>query len=376
MVRKLILVSLFAALFISINSCSNPDTKAEETETKIPVETMSANLGQVVQSLSYYGDINAEFEVKVFSKIPDRIEKFFVDDGDKVSPGATIAKIYASTIEQAVLQAKAGLVAAQAQEANLRVEFERATRLQSENAMSKQQYDAIETQYEAAKAQVNQAEAILASSKSQLKDASVTAPIKGIIGKRYYETGDMASPALPLVSIVQMDRVKLTFDATEEDLGKLAIGQQATIMVKSYPDKSFKGKIIKISPILDPLTRMVEVEVLIDNPQHKLKPGMYAEILVTTGILDNFIVIPRYATLENITVESSEGKDVLSKNYYVYIIKDGKAEQRKLQVEYVNHENIAVKNGLEISEQIVISGQNNLRDGIAVTIANEEASTL
>ena len=375
MKRMMIPLLLIALMALVINGCSKQKSKAEE-EVKIPVEVMTVKLGEVVQSLSYNGDIKAEYEVKVFSKIPDRIEKLFVEVGDEVRKGQPIAKVIATTIEQAVLQAEAGLVAAKAQEANLRVEFERAQRLMNENAMSAQQFDAIKTQCEAVKAQAEQAEAMAKTAKSQLADATITAPISGIVGNRYFEAGDMASPAMPLVTVVQMERVKIIFNATEEDLGRLALGQKSLIKVKTYGDIPFEGKVVKISPVLDPMTRMAEVEILIDNPDRKLKPGMYAQVEVITGVIENVMVVPRNATIESTSMERINGEDEVVKNYFIFIVDSSKAQQRKLKIRYVNHRYVAVDSGIVIGEKLVISGQNNLREGVAVSIANEEGKEL
>ncbi|RKY83812.1 hypothetical protein DRQ11_12500 [candidate division KSB1 bacterium] len=370
--RTIIFFLTIVILTALVSSCSRNDSSGEEAETVIPVKIMTVALGNVVQSLNYNGDVEAEYEVKVFSKIPDRIEKFFVDEGDRIAKGAPIAQILATTIEQAVTQAEANLAAVKAREANLRLEYERAQRLFRENAMSKRQFDAISAQYEATKAQVRQVQAALASARTQLNDATVTAPIAGIIGNKYYQAGDMAMPTLPLVSIVKMERVKITFDATEEDLGKLAIGQNAVVRVKSYPGLSFEGEVIKISPVLDPVTHMAKVEVLVNNSAHKLKPGMYAQVEVTTGVIRNVIVVPRHVTIENTSLERVNGKDKVIKNYYVFVVKNNQAEQRKLNVQYVNHESIAVDSGIKVGEKLVIAGQNNLRDGITVSIVEEE----
>ena len=364
---------LIAIMGFTLMNCSSNETNSNESTEKIPVEITTVEQGNLVQLLSYNGDIEAEYEVKVFSKISDRIEKFYADEGDFVRKGNPIAKIIATTTEQSVRQAEAMLGAAKAQEANLKVEYERAKRLHNENAMSKQQYDAIETQYEAIQAQAEQAEAALASAKSQLDDALVSASISGIIGKRYYDEGDMANPTQPLVSIVQMDRVKITFDVTEVDLGKIKIGQDAVVKVKSYPDQQFKGKVIKVSPVLDPLTRMAEVEVLIDNPDHILKPGMFAQVEVTTGVIENTIIIPRFATIENTTLENINGDERVIKNYYVFVVDSNKAEQRKLDVRYSNHINLAVNGGIEVGEKLVTLGHNLLRDGSPVMVVNEES---
>jgi len=363
-------------LSILLIGCGKSKSTADQVEEKVPVEITTIQLGDVIQSINYNGDIKAEFEVKVFSKIPDRIEKFFVDEGSVVKKGDPIAQITATTIEQAVRQAQAGLEAAQAQEANLKVEFDRAQRLNSENAISKQQFDATKTQYEAVKAQLEQAKAGLTSIKSQLKDATVSAPISGIIGNRYLETGDMANPAMPLVTIVQMSRVKITFNATEEDLGKLAVGQKANITVKSYPGRLFEGKVTKISPVLDPFTRMAEIEVMIENSSGVLKPGMYAQVDVIIGIIKNTMVVPRFSAIESTTMENLNGSDQVVKNYYVFVVDNGRAIQKKLDVFYVNHKSLAVRAGIQIGDKLVITGQNNLRDSMAVTIAKEEGNAL
>jgi len=372
--KRFLKIYLFTAMMgIALMNCNSNEKGSNENTEKIPVEVATVELGDLIQSVNYNGDIEAEYEVKVFSKIPDRIEKFYADEGDFVRKGNPVAKIIAMTVEQSVRQAEAALVAAKAQEANLKVEYERAKRLHSENAMSKQQYDATQTQYEAITAQTEQAEAYLASAKSQLDDASISAPISGIIGKRYYDEGDMANPALPLVTIVQMDRVKITFDVTEVDLGKIKIGQDAVINVKSYPDQQSKGRVIKVSPVLDPLTRMAEVEVIIDNPDHQLKPGMFAQVEVTTGKIEQKIIVPRFATIENTTLENINGEEQVVKNYFVFVADSNKAEQRKLDVMYVNHRYLAINSGIEVGEKLITLGQNLLRDGSPVMITNEDS---
>jgi membrane fusion protein, multidrug efflux system len=365
MFRKLFFMLTAASLVMMTAGCSK--SKAKD-EVKVPVKVAAADLGNVVQLLAYSGEIQAEYEVKVFAKIPDRIEKFYVDMGSRVGVGTPLAKIYAMTLEQGVLQAEGGLAAARAQDANLNTEFVRAEKLYKESAMSKQQYDAIRTQCEAAKAQLQQAEAAVASVRDQLEETTVKAPIAGVVGERYYDAGDMANPAIPLVRIVQMDRVKLVFQAAEQDLGRLAVGQETEIRVKSYSGRAFKGRIQKISPVLDPMTRMAPVEVIASNPGHLLKPGMFAEAEVKTGTLTNVLTVPRYAAIENTSMETENGKDRVVKTYFVFVVSDsGKVAQRSLEVTYVNQVNIAVKSGLKRGETIVVAGQNNLRDGMSVT---------
>jgi RND family efflux transporter MFP subunit len=350
MMKKL---SFLGLLLILILAGCQKSGKTEE-EFQVPVETVKVDFGNVEQSLFFNGDIEAEIEVKVFAKIPDRIEAFHVDEGGFVRKGDPVADILATTIEQAVRQAEA-------YKNNMESEYVRAQRLNQQGAMSQQQFDAIETQ-------VTQARAAFTSAQSQFGDATVLAPISGIIGKRYYETGDMANPAVPLVSIVQMDRVKLILQAAEQDLGRLAVGQDAEIRVKSYSSEAFRGRVSKISPVLDPMTRMAQVEVLTANPGHKLKPGMFAEVEVKTGTLKQVLTVPRYAAIENTSMETVDGREQVVKKYFVFVVGDSnKVEQRSINVIYINQINIAVESGLERGETIVVSGQNNLRDGMSVT---------
>ena len=315
-----------------------------------------------------------EVEIQVFSRVPDRIEKLLVDVGDRVQQGALIARVRATAIEQAVLQAEAALVAARAQEANIRLEYERSQRLFNEQAVSQQQLDGIKTQFEAVTAQREQGEAMVKSARSQLHDAQITSPITGIVATRNYEEGDMASPARPLFSIVQMNRVKVAFDVGESDLGLLKAGQSAEVKVKSYPDRAFKGKVAEVSPVLDRMTRMAGVEVVLDNPGGILKPGMFARVEVRTGTLENVIVVPRYATIENTAMDRQDGKDVAVKNYYVYVVTGDRAVQRKLGVAYMNHEQVALTSGLSDGERYVTSGQHALRDSARVLVTGQEES--
>lgn len=358
-----IIVTALAAVLIA---CSSKKDAAEGE--KVPVEVATAQRRSVERTLAYDGDIKGEFEVQVFSRIPDRIEKFLVDVGDRVRQGALIARVRATAIEQSVLQAEAGLVAARSQEANVRLEFERSQRLFQEKALSQQQLDAIKTQFEAVTAQREQAESMVKTAKSQLNDAQITAPISGVIATREYEDGDMASPARPLVTIVQMNRVKVAFDVAESDIGMLKTRQSAEVRVKSYPDRVFHGTVSEISPVLDPVTRMARVEVALDNRDQVLKPGMFARVEVSIGSLDSVIVIPRHATIESTSLAEDGRKKDVTKNFAVYVVKGDRVELRKLGVAYVNHEYVALSSGVSEGEQFVTVGQAALRDSSLIVI--------
>ncbi len=371
MKRFILLLGLTTLLAIFAMSCSKPGSTAKEANNKIPVEVAEVMTSTVEKELTYTGDIRAEQEVKVFSKIPDRIVSFKKDEGDYIAKGDTIALIEATSIEQAVNQTKAALMSAKAQLVNLESEYRRAQRLQKENAISKQQFDGIATQYEATQALVEQSEAALAQAKSQLADAAITSPISGIIGVRNYDQGDMAGGQFPLVSVVQMRQVKVEVNVPEQDLGVLEPGQCATVSVRSFPDEEFDGTINKIRPVLDPMTRMGKIEILVDNKDRRLKPGMYAEVSICVKTFENAVVVPKHAIIEKTEMQRINGQDVAVVNSQVFIEQDGIALLRDIDVTYANGTNAVVSGGVQPGEKIVVIGQQSLKDSSQVKILAE-----
>jgi len=121
------------------------------------------------------------------------------------------------------------------------------------------------------------------------------------------------------------------------------------------------------------MTRMATVEIILPNPGHLLKPGMYADVKIITGVLRDVLVVPRYAAQERTSMRKINGRDQVIKDYYVYVVDDSlRAEERKLDVTYVNSESLAVEEGVKEGERLVTAGQNNLRDRAPVIIAEEE----
>jgi len=369
LIVSIIILSL-SSLFLT-NCGQKGNTNESEDSLKIPVEIASVVRKTVLKEVKYTGDIRAEQDVKVFSKIPDRILSFEKDVGDYVTKGDVIARIEATKIEQAVIQVKAAMVSARAQMANLEAEYKRGERLIKENAMSQQQFDAVATQYEATQALVEQSEAALVQAKSQLADAKVTAPISGIIGVRNYEQGDMASSPLPLVTVVQMDRVKVEINAPEQDLGQLKVGQCANLSVLSYPDETFTGTIYKIHPVLDPITRMSKIEIIVDNTDKRLKPGMFAEVQICVKTLENVLAVPKYAVIENTELKRINGEDVAVINSQIFVENDGIAHLRDVDISYTNGVVSVVSTGVEEGENIVVVGQQSLKDSAKVKVVNK-----
>jgi len=301
-----------------------------------------------------------------------------VDVGDAVKKNQILAIVDNEKIKQAVIQAEAGLEAARAQFKNIEAEWTRTQKLYEANAISKSQFDALNAQREAARSSVKQAEAGLATMRNQMSDSYITAPISGVIASRLLEEGDQAAPAIPVFSIVKMNPVKIQIEIVENQIGLVKVGQKAHIKVESYPTVQFEGKIFKLNPTLNPITRTIGAEVLVENPEYKLKPGMFARVEIIIDKHEDVLVIPKYAILENTRLEYLGGEITNSRvvvEKFVFICQDTIALKRFIRTGIENGNRIEIIEGLDDNEEIVIVGQHNLDDSSRVEIITKRSAS-
>jgi len=369
-------VTLSTILMIGACSQSKKDARSNVV-AKIPVEVMDISVGTIESKIGFLGNISAFQEVKVYSTVPTRIVSMKVDVGDVVKKSQILAMVDSEKIKQAVIQAEAGLESAKAQYKNIDTEWNRISRLYQENAVSKSQYDAVKAQREAARSAVKQLEAALATAKTQLKDCSITAPISGIISSRLLEQGDQAIPSVPIFTIVKMDQVKIQIEVVENQIDLVKIGQKAHIRVEAFPDEVFEGEISKINPTLNPATRTIGAEVLINNPEYKLRPGMFAKVEVVIDRHENSLLIPKFAILENTRLKYLGGELTNSQviiDRYVFVIKDSTALKKDIETGFVDGNVAEVLKGLSRDDLLVTTGQHNLQDSSKVEIVAKRSS--
>jgi len=308
------------------------------------------------------------------------------------------AKVQAKpeVIAATVQEARAGAAAAKAQLAelaanlrNLEREKDRMIRLCEQGSCTEQLRDKAVTAYEAgvesnraleaqlkraeanvalaeaqtrelAEAGVVQADAALKQAEVALSDATIEAPIDGVIGKKFTEEGDMVGPGKALVKIVQIDTVKVIGSITERYLSVLAPGKTPVeVSVDAYPLEEFGGVVYIVGVEVDRPTRTVRVEVRVANPEHRLRSGMFARMNVIVGKRENVTVIPESAVLR-------QGDEV-----YAYVVNGTHARRSALKLGLSAGGLNEVVAGLKSGDQVIVRGQRLVQDGAEVVAVEE-----
>jgi len=194
----------------------------------------------------------------------------------------------------------------------------------------------------------------------KFEKAPVESPIAGIIGRVYVDIGENVTTQTPIALVVDMRRMEIDLDIPEKYYAKVAIGQNATISVDTYPDEKFSGQVAKISPVVDLATRSAPIEILIDNPEQKLHSGMFAKVK---------LVISEHKDVPIILKEAVMGKEP---DLYVYVIEGNKAILRKINLGIRQDAQYEVREGLKQGDLVVIVGQQRLYEGAQVAMEEEK----
>jgi RND family efflux transporter MFP subunit len=271
-----------------------------------------------------------------------------IQDGDQVRKGQVLARLRETEYRDQVADADAGLGQA-------RADYERTSQLYENRSTSRAEYDAAYARYTAAQARRSQAAVALG-------DATLRAPLDGVILRRGAEVGSLAGPSAPAFSIAATRVVKVVFGVPDVVVARLKLGQTVPIQAEALPGVSLEGRITRISPSADPNSRVFEIEAALPNPQGRLKVGMLATLRLGNEAADPALVVPLAAIVR-------PAGDTAT--YAVYVVADSSATTarlRRVRLGEVSGNLIAVREGLRAGEQVVVRGATIVTDGQAVQI--------
>ena len=210
-----------------------------------------------------------------------------------------------------------------------------------------------------AKTARTQAEVSLKLAQKRLRDATIYAPISGIVSKRYLDLGGMALPTAPLFEVVNIDTVKASVDVIEAQLSQLALNQHARIEIDGI-DTPMSGNIAFISPTLEAMRRTATAEVYIDNPDGAIRPGMFAKVIVPVKVHTDAILISRISLIGDVDTNTQN----------VFIVEDGVTRRQSVQIGLLRGDHAEVLNGISEGDAVVTAGQHSLKDGEGVRVVN------
>lgn len=263
---------------------------------------------------TFSGALEAESRLVVAPKVAGRVEHLVVDLGDPVERGQTVAVLDDAEFAQAVKQAEAALAVAKANLAQAqsaleitRRENQRVVELRERGIASDSEYDQAqadllekEAQFKVAEAQVNRAAAALESTKIRYGYTRVTVDwsegdSERTVAERYLDEGETVSANEPILLVVELDPIVAVISVTERDYGRLGVGVGARLQTDAFPGEVFEGHIARIAPVFRESSRQARVELTLDNPEARLKPGMFIRAMITVDHVDEATVVPESA---------------------------------------------------------------------------------
>ena len=370
------------AIFGHIQDRPGP-AKGSKASRPAPVEVARIKHGPIVLRRTFSGALEALAEFVAAPKVSGRVERLVVNIADTVTRGQVVAELDNAEYVQAMAQARADLVVARANLAKAKSgldtsvrEFKRTRSLRERGIASDSEFDVVEAdhlskqvQLEVAEAQVTKAESSLETANIRLGYTKVTAGWTGgdehrVVAERYLDEGQTVAANEPLLLIVDLHPIIGVVFVTERDYARLRPGQLVSLTTDAYPGERFSGRIDRIAPVFRRSTRQARVEMTIENPRFRLKPGMFIRATVEMDRVPDTTIVPEEALTSRgdtsgVFVVSEDGRTVTWRPVQVGIREGGWA-----QVE-----------GEGLYGRVVTLGQQLVNDGSNITIPAEHKET-
>jgi len=338
-----------------------------------PVNVQPVERADLTRELLYVADLEASASVAVYSTVADRIEEFPFEDGDEVRAGQRLAVIRSDGLDRGLAQVAAQLEGLEAQVTQAESEVRRAEELRDRGVLTEQAYEQAVTAHQAAVASRDAARASFDQLSITVADAEVTAPVEGVIADRRLERGDMASPQVPLCTVLDTDPIRVDLRLTEQDVARVRVGHPVALALDAYPGETYTGEVVRILPYLDAATRTNTVQVHVPNPadadtgERALKPGMFGRATLTVDRRDQVVVAPTDALmLDSRLLAAQEPGQELRR---AYVVDDqGRAETRQVELGLRDGDRVEILAGLDQGDTLVTRGQHQLADGEAVLV--------
>jgi RND family efflux transporter MFP subunit len=322
--------------------------------------------GPVLSGAGYL--ITAEKYIAIGVRVPGRIERFLVDEGDRVEPGQLLVELDARDYRAQVGRAEAALRLARANLKLAEADAARIRRLFEQGVTSRQELDQVESRREVAAASVAEASNALAEARANLDDTRLLSPVRGVVLARLRGVGEIAVPggfagSGDLLRLADLSELRAEVDVSEADIANVQRGQDAEVVPDAYPQRRYRAEVVKIYPQVNRQKGTLKVEVRIEDPDELLLPDMSVRITFfarapasTAGGGKRVVWIPQAALRQG------------SNGAYAWVVSRGRLTRERLEVEPPIGDRVSVTSGLAGGEALVVGPEGALREGVAVEV--------
>jgi membrane fusion protein, multidrug efflux system len=327
-----------------------PDAAPPVAVKQVPVQAV-----KVPRLLTLSGSLVGAEEAQVAAGAPGKVLATFVERGSVVKKGALLVRLDARVVSAQAQEAAAQLESLKAQRALALLDCQRNEQMFAKGAVSKADHDRAQTQCETSKWTVSAAEARKALTAEAQRDTEIRAPFSGMVVERFVTAGEYVRPDSPVVSLVDVDSLRVELTVPEGDVPQVRQGMAIDFHVAAAADRAqtYRGKIRYIGPSVRKQTRDAIVEAVVDNAGHDLRPGMFVTARLALGE-HSLPAVPH-------TAVRAEG----SLNH-VFVVADGRLEDRVVQVSESRGGMVPIVSGLKAGEQVVAELTPDVRDGARV----------
>jgi len=324
------------------------ETEINSTKSMVPVEVKQIAPESFSRYFEVTGTMEAILDAHISPEVNGQIQQVLVNRGERVKRGDLLVKLNTDVTEKSIDEVKTNL--------------ELATRIFEKQEDLWAQQIGSELQYLEAKNNMESLEARLATLEKQLELAQITAPFPGIVEDIPVKRGELASPGMRLVHLVNLDRMRVMAEVSEAYLNRVNEGDLIELRFSSYPDMVIKEKVSRLGQVINPQTRTFTLEIEIPNQAEKLKPNMLTTVRIRDFESDEAMVVPSIILKEDFN------------GTFLFIISGGEGEQmaRKVYVErgITVQDRTMITGGINTGDLVVTSGYNLIGDQSPVRISN------
>ena len=357
MVMRLILVALvlagiFGGIFGWKQHTSQQMAAAQAAGLPPPVIAAASVRHETWQPfIQVVGSLVAVAGIEVTSEVSGQVSAIHVSSGEPVGQGDLLVELDDRT-DQAQLK---GLLA---ERALARLKYERLATLVKDKSVSKSDYDE-------ARALLDAADAAVSAQQALVEKKRIRAPFDGRLGIRRIDVGEFLTPGAAIVPLEKLDPIFADFTLPERELARINVDQTIEIKVQAYPEARFAGKIRAIDPGVNIGSRSFRVRAELQNPEQRLRPGMFADVRVLLPQQEDVVTVPdtaiSYAPYGDsvFVIEDRDGQSIVTR--------------RQIETGPTRNGRVSVLSGLEAGEKVVSAGHNKLRNGQTVAIDSQPA---